>query len=108
MRNLLALIGAAVVAFAGIGWYMNWYTIKVDKSGDGNIRVQTNLDTNRVVKDAGDGARHVGELLGKQADTAAGDGQAPVPAATPAPKAGGGWLFGDGFGTPEPKGTGRR
>ncbi|MBX9623277.1 MAG: hypothetical protein K2X82_05645 [Gemmataceae bacterium] len=109
MRNLLALIGAAVVAFAGVGWYMNWYTIKVAKSGDGNIQVQTNLDTKRVAEDAGEGARRVGELINSQAEKATSDAQTPAPATTPAPKAGGGWLFGDGWDRPaEPKGTGKR
>src|SRR5947208_2280392 len=28
MRNLLALLGAAVVAFAVVGWFLGWYQIK--------------------------------------------------------------------------------
>lgn len=32
MRNLLALIGLAVIVFGVVGWYNNWYTISVDKS----------------------------------------------------------------------------
>lgn len=32
MRNLLALVGLAVIAFGVVGWYNNWYTITVDKS----------------------------------------------------------------------------
>ena len=27
MRNLLALVGAALVAFLGLGWYLDWYHI---------------------------------------------------------------------------------
>jgi hypothetical protein len=29
VRNLLALVGLAVVVFVGGGWYFNWYTVKV-------------------------------------------------------------------------------
>jgi hypothetical protein len=107
MRNLLALIGAAVVGFAGVGWYLNWYTVRVAKSGDGTIQVQGSLDTNKVVQDAGEGAKRVGELVGQPAEKAKGDGQ-PAPANTPAPKAGGGWLFGDWDAPAEAKATGRR
>ncbi|MBX9580766.1 MAG: hypothetical protein K2X87_10700 [Gemmataceae bacterium] len=106
MRNLLALVGAAVVGFAGVGWYMGWYTVKVAKSGDGTIQVQGNLDTNRVVQDAGEGAKRVGELIGSQGEKKA-DGPS-SPANTPAPKAGGGWLFGDWDAPADPKATGKR
>ncbi len=27
MKNLLALVGAAVVTFAGLGWYLGWYNL---------------------------------------------------------------------------------
>lgn len=111
MRNMLALIGAAVVGFGGVGWYLGWYKLSVSKSADGTLQVTTNVDTNRVVKDAGDGARHVGEFIGTQVENAKKDAaNTPVtPATTPGPKAvptqaeTASWLFGIDPGTPTPK-----
>ena len=28
MKNLLAFLGGAIVTFAGVGWYLDWYKIK--------------------------------------------------------------------------------
>lgn len=108
MRNLLALVGAAVIGFGGVGWYMGWYTVKVAKSSDGNIQVNGNLDTNKVVQDAGDGAKRVGDLIGREAEKAKGDAATPAPATTPAPKAGGRWLFSEWESPAPPQGTGKK
>lgn len=111
MRNMLALVGALVVGFGGVGWYLGWYQLDVTRKSDGTLQVTTNVDTSRVIKDAGQGARHVGELIGSQVDKVQKDAQsAPAaPAGTPGPKAvptqaeAGAWLFGIDFGTPTPK-----
>lgn len=110
MRNMLALVGALVVGFGGVGWYLGWYKLNVSRTSDGNLQVTTNVDTNRVVKDAGDGARHVGEFIGSQVEKAQKDAATqPAPANTPGPKAvptqgeAAGWLFGIDFGTPAAK-----
>ena len=112
MRNTLALIGALVVGFAGVGWYLGWYKLNVAKTTDGNLRVETNVDTSKVVKDTEAGAKHVGELIGDHLEKARQDaktGPQPTPGTTPGPVAppqpetkprtGGSWLFGPGFTT---------
>jgi hypothetical protein len=111
MRNLLALVGALVVGFGGVGWYLGWYKLSVAKTADGTLQVTTNVDTNRLVKDAGDGARQVGEFIGTQVEKAQKDAaaQPATPASTPGPKAvptpaeSASWLFGIDSGTPAPK-----
>lgn len=111
MRNLLALVGAAVVGFGGVGWYLGWYTLKFSKAQDGNVQVQTTLDTNKVTQDLGDGAKRVGELINSQAEKASKEAAPvapPAPAATPAPKASGGWLFTPIEVTPQSPATGKR
>jgi hypothetical protein len=111
MRNLLALVGALVVGFGGVGWYLGWYKLNVSRGNDGTLEVTTKVDTSRVTKDAGEGARHIGELIGTQIEKAQKDAAAApaTPAGTPGPKAvptqaeAGAWLFGVDFGTPTPK-----
>ena len=59
-----------------------WYQLSVAKSSDGNLRVETTVDTNKVVKDVGDGAKHLGELAGNQLDKVQKDAKAgPQPTA---------------------------
>ncbi len=111
MRNLLALVGALVVGFGGVGWYLGWYKLNVSRNTDGTLQVTTNVDTGRVVKDAGEGARHVGEFIGTQVEKVQKDAAATpaAPASTPGPKAvptqgeAAAWLFGIDHGTPAPK-----
>lgn len=111
MRNMLALVGALVVGFAGVGWYLGWYKLQVTKSSDGTLQVTTNVDTTRVVHDAGEGVRRVGEVVGTQLEQAKQQAAAvpTPPAVTPGPKAvptqaeAGAWLFGIDFGAAAPK-----
>ena len=85
MRNLLALIGAVVVLLVGVGWYMGWYKLNVSKNPDGNIRIETDVDSKKVIKDVGDGAKNLGQLTSDQMDKAAQDAKAGQPANTPGP-----------------------
>lgn len=98
MRNMLALFGALVLGFAGVGWYMEWYKLSFTKSSDGNLQIETNVDTKKVVQDAG----QLGNLLNKSGSQN-GESSRPAPGNTPGPasptqtdgnKWSGGWLFG--------------
>jgi hypothetical protein len=98
MRNLLALIGALVVAFAALGWYLGWYKINVTKSNDGNLNIETKVDTKKVVDDTNDRLKRAGELLGSHLDKASQDAKAgpqPSPGTTPGPQTErkGNWLI---------------
>ncbi len=99
MRNLLALIGAAVVGFGGLGWYLGWYKLHVSKAADGNVQIQADVDQKKVVQDVGDGAKHLGQLAGDQLEKAQKDGtpaNTPGPVSTPQGKADYSWLPGLG------------
>ena len=102
MRNLLALIGALVVGFGGLGWYLGWYKVHVAKAPDGNLRIETDVDTKKVGSDAQKLGQTIGEAVekGTQNQKAAEAGP-PVnmPGPVTAPQTGaqhdqGGWLFG--------------
>ncbi len=113
MRNLLSLIGLAVVVFGGVGWYLGWYQLSVSKGSDGTVQVQTRVDTNKVLDDSGKGLNKVGEFLSHQAGSAGTPaptavGTTPPPAPPPAPRAaplkdGAGWLLGHVLGEPTDK-----
>jgi hypothetical protein len=85
MKNLLALIGALIVGFAVVGWYMGWYKLGVTKSTDGNLHVETNVNTNKVVEDSSDALKRAGQFIDNHA--AQGDkNAAPTAGATPGPQ----------------------
>ncbi|MDB5308399.1 MAG: hypothetical protein JWO38_2601 [Gemmataceae bacterium] len=90
MRNLLALVGALVIGFGGLGWYMGWYQIHIAKTPEGNIRVETDVDTKKVTQDSGTALKQVGTFVGEKMDQAgqtAQAGQQPTPGTTPGPAA---------------------
>jgi hypothetical protein len=81
MRNLLALIGALVVLVGGLGWYLGWYKLNVTRTSDGNLRVETEVDTKKVTNDSGNALKEAGTLL----DKANQEVKAAQPASTPGP-----------------------
>lgn len=88
MKNLLALVGAVVIGFVIAGWYLGWYQLGFSKSTDGNLRVETSVNTNKVVDDSGDALKQAGAFIGQHLDKAAQEGKAgrqPTPGATPGP-----------------------
>jgi hypothetical protein len=65
MRNLLALIGFAVVGFAGLGWYLNWFSIKSNPAPVGQKSYNIDINTTKISEDLHKGTTRVQELLDK-------------------------------------------
>ncbi|VTU02350.1 unnamed protein product [Gemmataceae bacterium] len=88
MRNLLALIGLLVVGFGGIGWYCGWYKLSVGKGLDGNLQIETEVKTKKVVEDSSSFFQKVGKIASDKLEKDGKDSQ-PVsaPVATPGPSA---------------------
>ncbi|WP_439621660.1 hypothetical protein [Gemmata sp.] len=86
MRNLLALIGLLVVGFAGIGWYCGWYKLSVGKGLNGNLQIETEVKTNKVVEDSSSFFQKVGKIASDKLEKEAKDAR-PIgaPVATPGP-----------------------
>lgn len=84
MRNLLALVGALVVGFAVVGWYRGWYQLGVSKTTDGNLHVETNVNTKKVTDDSGAALKQAGDFVGSHLEKPK-DGQ-PTPGTTPGPQ----------------------
>ena len=89
MKNLLALVGAVVIGFGVAGWYLGWYKLGFTKTTDGNLQVETNVNTKKVVDDSGDALKQAGAFLGNHLEKAATDANAsqqPTPGDTPCPQ----------------------
>lgn len=68
MRNLLALIGLAVVAFFGVGYYMGWYKLAVQPGTGGTQRISLDVDTKKIAADVKTAA---GEVSGSKGEKSA-------------------------------------
>lgn len=68
MRNMLALVGAAVVAFGGVGWYLDWFKIHSTPAPSGHRSVNIDIDTVKIGEDLHRGTVKVQEVLDKKKD----------------------------------------
>ncbi len=62
MRNLLALIGLAVVVFLGAGYYFGWYSIDMSKGIDGKQHINLEVDTKKIGTDT----KNIGEKVAEK------------------------------------------
>lgn len=83
MRNLLALVGLAVVGFGGVGWYMGWYKVKIDRSAAGELQVETKVNTKQVSEDTGNWLQQAGKFLDAKVEQASKDAKTAQPGTTP-------------------------
>jgi hypothetical protein len=63
MRNLLALFGAALVAFAVVGWYRGWYQLTTEPEPDGHREVKININGPKIEKDVQQGTQKLEQAL---------------------------------------------
>ena|SRR5262245_25410953 len=62
MRNLLALGAAALIGFAGIGWYLGWYKIETTPTATGR-HISIDLNTPKIKEDVGHGKEKLRDIL---------------------------------------------
>jgi hypothetical protein len=63
MRNLLAFIGAAILTFLGLGWYLGWYNIVRQPSDTGHSRLEVDINQDKISKDVQKGAQEGGNKV---------------------------------------------
>jgi hypothetical protein len=51
MKNILALIGLAVVLTVGLGWYQGWYKIGTTPGADGHRQINVDVNTKKITED---------------------------------------------------------
>lgn len=90
MRNILALVGAATVAFLVLGWYLGWYRVSSTTS-QGQQAVNVSIDPAKITQDVKKGVERGSEIVDGLRDKPAGEakpGQSAGPASnffTPSP-----------------------
>ena len=63
MRNLFALVGAAVVAFAVIGWFRGWYSFQSVPTAPGHYNVNIDVNREKITTDVGNAKQVVADKL---------------------------------------------
>jgi hypothetical protein len=63
MRNLLALLAAALLAFVGVGWYLGWYKIERTTAPAGKTAYNVEVDTSKISTDVHRGGEKIQEAL---------------------------------------------
>ena len=67
MRNFLAFVGAAIVVFLGLGWYLGWYNITPEKSSEpGKSSIHIDINKEKIGSDVKRGAENVEGFIEKQ------------------------------------------
>jgi hypothetical protein len=57
MKNLLAFLGGAIVTFAAVGWYLDWYKIKSETGPAGHRKVNIDFDSVKIADDVQKGVQ---------------------------------------------------
>jgi len=63
MRNLLALLAAAGLTFAGAGWYLGWYHVEKAPAAEGHRAVHIDFDNDKISADLKKGGEKVQGVL---------------------------------------------
>jgi len=87
MRNLLALLSAVVLLFAGVGWYRGWYRVQNSPAPAGHHAVNIDIDKDKIGKDLQEGEEELQKVIEKKLKEDSGKGTEKVPpdANTPNP-----------------------
>jgi len=74
MRNMLAFLAAVLLAFLGLGWYLDWYAVKPVKTDPGTRSYTIQIDSKKIGTDVAKYGQKVQNMLDKD------DGKAIGPA----------------------------
>jgi hypothetical protein len=79
MRSLLTLVGAAVVTFAVVGWFLGWYKVHTTPGPDGHHRVDIDINGKKIQQDIRQGEERIRNTVQRgQSGTAAPQSGSPV------------------------------
>ncbi len=92
MKNLLALGAAALLGFAGIGWYLGWYSFQATPTATGE-HISIDLNTPKIKQDVGKGKEKLRDYLSS-------DDKNPSVSTSPAPQQSGNSVTPTGYQAP--------
>jgi hypothetical protein len=108
MKNLLALLGLAIVVVGGVGYYQGWFKFSVSRNLDGSLRVQTDVNTAQASSDISQIGKKVEDIVEKHIEPSTAPATTHGPMTTPATSSptssptslqdGAGWLLGNVLG----------
>lgn len=79
MRNILALVGAATVAFLAVGYYLGWYQVSRKPDATGKQSVQVEINPTKITDDVKRGVEKGSDLVDSLREKPKGDAQAAQP-----------------------------
>lgn len=69
MKNFLAFLGAAIIVFLGLGWYLGWYNVLLKPGDSGHSKLEVDINKQKIGSDVQTGVKKgsekVQELLDK-------------------------------------------
>ena len=71
MKNLLAFLAAAVLMFAGVGWYLDWFQVFNGPAASGHHVFSVDLDEGKIQADVKKGEAKVADVIEKARKDAA-------------------------------------
>jgi hypothetical protein len=84
MRNLLAFLAAALIAFIGLGWYLGWYSFQRAPTVAGHQGFNVDINATKIRQDLAKGVQQGEEKLQEVLDKNKSDGTAAPKAVEPA------------------------
>jgi len=63
MLNILALVAAAALVFAGAGWYLGWYEITRTTDADGHPNINIDFNNQKFSEDLKKGEQKLHDLI---------------------------------------------
>jgi hypothetical protein len=63
MRNFLAIVGAARIAFLALGWYLGWYQVSSQQSSQGKQSLQVDINPGKITEDVKKGVEKGNEIV---------------------------------------------
>jgi apolipoprotein N-acyltransferase len=83
MRNLFTLVGAAIVIFGGLGWYLGWYQVQTATTSTGHRTINIDVNQQKIAEDVKKGEQKVQAAVAPNNPT----GTTVTPAVPPPPPA---------------------
>ena len=63
MRNFLAIVGAATIAFLAVGWYLGWYEVSSLPSPQGKQSLHVDINQDKITDDVKKGVEKGNEIV---------------------------------------------